>query len=64
VSAHEPELTVSILNLTYTLHGFDAIRDLKLWLDEHASDAWEQRHHPQPTLRGDGLAMPPVGDLP
>ena len=35
---YEITLTVSMLNLIYEVRGFDAIRDLKHWLDEHASD--------------------------
>jgi len=34
-------LTVQILNLSYELRGFDAIRDLKLWLDANASSCWQ-----------------------
>jgi hypothetical protein len=39
------ELQVQILNLTYTLRGFNAIRDLKEWLDQHASDAASDLPH-------------------
>jgi hypothetical protein len=32
------ELEVRILNLVYKLRGFQAIEELKAWLDEHASE--------------------------
>ena len=38
MSENQIEYHVAILNLNYTLRGFDAIRELKLWLDEHASE--------------------------
>ena len=34
----EIELEISIVNLTYRFRGFDAIRDLKEFCDEHASE--------------------------
>lgn len=30
-------MEVHLINLRYELRGFDAIRELKKWLDEHAS---------------------------
>lgn len=40
---HEVVLSVTVLNLSYELRGFDAIRDFKLWLDEHASAVTDHR---------------------
>ena len=37
---NEITLEVSILNLHYEVKGFDAIRELKEWLDEHSSNGW------------------------
>ena len=37
----EIEYDLCILNLRYKIRGFDALRDLKLWLDEHASECVE-----------------------
>ena len=34
----EIEVYVEILNLRYVVKGFTAIKELKEWLDEHASD--------------------------
>ena len=32
------EISVQVFNIWYTLRGFNAIRELKEFLDEHASD--------------------------
>ena len=50
MTENQIELQVQILNITYTLVGFDAIKDLKAWLDEHASNVQNDSHYgAQPT---------------
>ena len=38
----EIELTVQIVNLIYRVRGFQAINELKTWLDEHATEISNQ----------------------
>ncbi|HEX9641226.1 MAG TPA: hypothetical protein VGB13_07925 [Candidatus Krumholzibacteria bacterium] len=44
------QLEVRILNIVYVLQGFEAIKELKYWLDEHASGSGDG--YPPPMLPG------------
>lgn len=54
----EIELTVSIVNLTYLFRGLDAIRDLKDFCDEHASNVESESEV------DDDAAVPPSPSVP
>lgn len=42
------EMTVTLLNLNYHVRGFNAIADLKAWLDENAASCDDFADHAVP----------------
>ncbi len=67
----EIEINVRIFNLSYRLEGFQAVSELKDFLDEHATDVTgpPRGHHMDPSnidmagLAEGLLAMPPLPDV-
>ena len=51
----EIEVRVEIVNLCYVVRGFTAIKELKEWLDGHASSITQPSEYPEVTPEPDDI---------